>query len=73
MYIQTNLGWVYLAVVLDLKNKEVIGYDISKNIETELSMRALGNAIALRGRHKGLCISQRQRKSVQQQKIPFYA
>ena len=53
-YIQTNLGWVYLAAVLDLKNKEVIGYDISKNIDTELSMKALGNAISLRGRHKGL-------------------
>ena len=53
-YIQTNLGWVYLAAVLDLKNKEVIGCDISKNIDAELSMRALGNAIALRGRHAGL-------------------
>ena len=53
-YIQTNLGWVYLAVVLDLKNKEAIGYEIGKNIDSELSMSALGNAIALRGRHKGL-------------------
>ena len=53
-YIQTNLGWVYLAAVLDLKNKEAIGYEISKNIDSELSMSALGNAIAYRGRHKGL-------------------
>ena len=53
-YIQTNLGWVYLAAVLDLKNKEVIGYEIGKNIDSDLSMSALGNAIATRGRHKGL-------------------
>ena len=53
-YIQTGLGWVYLAAVLDLNNKEVIGYEVSKNIDSELSMNALGNAIALRGKHKGL-------------------
>ena len=53
-YIPTNMGWVYLAVVLDLKNKEVIGYEVSKNIDSELCKRALANALALRGRHKGL-------------------
>ena len=36
-----------------LKNKEVIGYEIGKNIDSDLSMSALGNAIATRGRHKG--------------------
>lgn len=53
-YIPTNMGWVYLAAVLDLKNKEVIGYEVSKNIDSELCKRALANALALRGRHKGL-------------------
>ena len=43
-YIRTYLGWVYLAVVLDLCNKEVIGYAISKNIDTELVKNAFGNA-----------------------------
>jgi transposase InsO family protein len=33
-YIKTCLGWVYLAVVLDLYNKEVIGYSVSKTIDT---------------------------------------
>ena len=32
----------------------IVGYEIGKNIDSELSMSALGNAIALRGRHKGL-------------------
>ena len=53
-YIPTNLGWVYLAAVLDLKNKEVIGYEVSRNIDSELCKRALSNALALRGKHEGL-------------------
>lgn len=48
-YIKTNQGWVYLAVVMDLYNREVIGYSVSKNIDGELVKRALGNAIAKRG------------------------
>ena len=39
---------------MDLKNKEVIGYEVSKNIDSELCKRALANALAPRGRHKGL-------------------
>ena len=39
----------YLATVLDLKNKEVIDYEVSKNIDSELCKRALANALALRG------------------------
>ncbi|MBI9008515.1 MAG: IS3 family transposase [Tenericutes bacterium] len=45
-YIKTTLGWYYLACVMDLYNREVIGYSTSKNIDTELVKRALGNAIA---------------------------
>ena len=53
-YIPTNRGWFYLAAVLDLKNKKMIGYEVSKNIDSELCKRALANALALRGRRKGL-------------------
>ena len=53
-YIPTNLGWVYLAAVLDMKNKEVLGYEVSRNIDSELCKRALSNALALRGKHEGL-------------------
>jgi putative transposase len=53
-YIKTCLGWVYLAIVLDLYNKEVIGYSISKDIDTELVIRALSNAlVTTRGRGEG--------------------
>ena len=53
-YIKTGLGWVYLSVVMDLYNREIIGYDISKKVDTELAKRALGNAIGRRGRGDGL-------------------
>lgn len=48
-YIKTCLGWVYLAIVLDLYNKEVIGYAVSKAIDTELVKRALSNALVNTG------------------------
>ena len=53
-YIQTNIGWVYLAVVIDLFNREVIGYSIGKKINAELARSALGNAIAHYGVKEGL-------------------
>ena len=48
------MGWVYLTVILDLKNNEVVGNKVSKNIDSKLCKRALANALDLRGRHKGL-------------------
>jgi transposase InsO family protein len=47
-YIKTRIGWVYLAVVMDLYNREIIGYAVSEHINTELVLRAVTNAI---GRH----------------------
>jgi transposase InsO family protein len=53
-YIRTKLGWVYLAVVIDLCNREIVGYQISKTIDTELVKSALGNAIAKTGKAENL-------------------
>jgi putative transposase len=44
-YIKTKLGWVYLSVVMDLHNREIIGYSVSKEMNAELVRRSLGNAI----------------------------
>ena len=55
-YLKTKLGWVYLAVVIDLYNREVIGYEVSQNIDTELVCRALGNALHRRGKAKGTLV-----------------
>ena len=43
-----------MPVLFRFVRQEVIGYEIGKNIDSDLSMSALGNAIATRGRHKGL-------------------
>ena len=51
---KVKYSWVYPAAVLDLKDKEFVGYSISRNMDSELPMNAIGNATALRGRHKGL-------------------
>jgi len=53
-YIKTSIEWVYLAVVLDLFNREVIGYSISKKIDSELVKSALGNAIARNGKRENM-------------------
>ncbi len=48
-YIKTKLGFVYLATVIDLYNREIIGYSISKQMDSDLTCSALGNAIMRTG------------------------
>lgn len=40
-YIWTDEGWLYLAVVLDLFNREVVGWSIKANMTTDLVIDAL--------------------------------
>jgi putative transposase len=47
-YIWTGEGWLYLAVILDLFSRRVIGWSMADNMETPLVARALQNAIGLR-------------------------
>jgi transposase InsO family protein len=47
-YIRIVNGFVYLAVVLDLYSRKVIGWAISKHIDAELACAALRHAIQLR-------------------------
>ncbi len=52
-YIKTKIGWAYLAVVMDLYNREVVGYSVAQNIDAELVKRAMGNAIGKCGSLRG--------------------
>ena len=54
-YIWTREGWLYLAVILDLHSRRVIGWAISNRMKKDLAIRALNMAIALRRPPKG-CI-----------------
>ena len=53
-YLRTKLGWVYLALGIDLYSREVIGYAVSKRIDAELACQALSNAMARYGRPRTL-------------------
>ena len=48
-YIKTHLGWVYLAIVIDLYNREIIEYCVGKRNDAELVKRALANALVRTG------------------------
>lgn len=53
-YVPTREGWLYLAVVLDLCSRRVIGYAMADHLRAELALEALRRAILLRGVSKGL-------------------
>jgi transposase InsO family protein len=61
-YIWTQEGWLYLAVVLDLYSRRVIGWAVSNRMKKDLAIRALEMAIALRRPAKG-CIHHSDRGS----------
>ena len=54
-YIWTREGWLYLAVILDLHSRRVIGWAVSNRIKRDLAIQALKMAIAFRSPPKG-CI-----------------
>lgn len=43
-YIATAEGWLYLAVVIDLFNREVIGWSIKPRLTTDLVLDTLSMA-----------------------------
>ena len=49
-YIWTMEGWLYLAVVIDLFSRRVVGWSLSSRMTTELVCDALKMAVATRGR-----------------------
>lgn len=53
-YIRILTAFVYLALILDLFSRKAIGYAISRNIDTALSLEALQMAIANRTPPRGV-------------------
>lgn len=45
-YIRTRSGWLYLAVVLDLYARKVVGWSMAPSMHAELVCTALQLAIA---------------------------
>src|ERR1700687_2085976 len=53
-YIPTQEGWLYLAVVIDLFSRQVVGWAMDKTMKSELVNKALCMAIWKRKPAKGL-------------------
>ena len=47
-YIRFHQGWSYLACVLDLTTKEVVGYALSQSPDTQLTLAALNDSVQKR-------------------------
>ncbi len=53
-YIPTRQGWLYLAVVMDLFSRKIVGWSMSENIDSKLVQSAMNMAILHRDPDKGL-------------------
>jgi transposase InsO family protein len=53
-YIWTKEGWLYLAVVLDLFNRQIIGWKVNNNLSKELVYEAINKSLKSRKPSEGL-------------------
>jgi transposase InsO family protein len=53
-YIATWEGWLYLATVIDIASRRVVGYAMADHLRTELVSDALSNAVAARDPEPGV-------------------
>lgn len=53
-YIQTDEGWLYLAAIIDLFNREIVGWGMSENNDTALTLGALDMALLKHNPPSGL-------------------
>jgi putative transposase len=53
-YLRTQTGFVYMAVVLDLFARRVVGWKVSRDLDAGIAMEALRRALALRPAPRGL-------------------
>jgi transposase InsO family protein len=53
-YLDTSEGWLYLAVIIDLYSRKVVGWSMSEHMKKELVCDAFQNALNLRGNPAGV-------------------
>jgi putative transposase len=53
-YISTHQGWLYLAVIMDLYSRRIVGWAMKDDLSTELALRALDLALSTRAPAEGL-------------------
>ena len=55
-YVLTNEGWLYVATVLDLFSRKIVGLAMSQRLKTDLVLRAVTQAVQRRKPPKGLIL-----------------
>lgn len=58
-YLPTGEGWIYLAVILDIATRRVVGWALRPWLTSELTLTALDMALDREGGHSGLHHSDR--------------
>ena len=53
-YVRTWEGWLYLAVILDLYSRRVVGFKLDESLEKQLVLQAIDMALGLRQPDAGL-------------------
>lgn len=52
-YVKTRQGWLYLALVMDIWSRRIVGWSMGPNITAELANDALKMALARRNNPRG--------------------
>lgn len=55
-YIPTRQGWIYLAIILDLHSRRVVGWELGARLTASLLTSALDRALAVRNITAGLIL-----------------
>lgn len=53
-YLSTSEGWLYLAVIMDIYSRKIVGWSLSRRLTAELVNRALTMAVTHRNPSEGL-------------------
>ena len=69
-YIRIAAGFCFLAAILDACSRKVVGYAISRRIDTQLALAALDAAVKTRQPLPGLHPSHRSRVPICKRRLP---
>ncbi len=72
-YIPTDEGWLYLAVIIDLCSRMVVGWSMAQHLRSELACAALRMALERRRPAPGPAAPQRSGRAVRVRGIPGFA
>jgi putative transposase len=53
-YVPTQEGWLYLAAVMDLYSRQILGWSVQESLATELTLEALEEALVRRSYPRGV-------------------